>query len=137
MIKRILILSLISLISILSKAQQDSALAGTWNLFKIIDNMTGDEILPPSDKPNFRYTLTFADSVLKYNLDINKCNLDYLITGPHEITFPHYSECTLICCDKEFSALLTYEECNRYYIKNEHILVLISEDRIFYFSNLP
>lgn len=115
---------------------QDSLLVGEWQLFKIIDNMTGNETVPPQPHDDFRFYIAFEDSVMLYNREINKCRNNYEITGPHQIRFLYYDECTQICCDKDFSKLLTYEECTGYFIKDPNTLVLVSEDRIFYFSRI-
>ncbi|MBK6950495.1 MAG: hypothetical protein IPO32_07970 [Crocinitomicaceae bacterium] len=120
-----------------SKAQlSDSLLQGQWNLFKIIDNLTGDELAPPvHTNPDFKYYISFGeDSLVKFNLEINKCGNSYTLPATHQIKFLFYSECTKICCDKEFSALLTYEDCTNYYIKNDNTLILVSEDRMYYFK---
>jgi hypothetical protein len=132
------ILIIVALISLGAKGQQtDSLLTGKWELFKIIDNLTGTEITPPvkQENPNFKFYISFAeDSLVKFNLEINKCGNSYKIPAPHQIKFLFYSECTKICCDKEFSALLTYEDCTNYYIKNDNTLILVSEDRMYYFK---
>lgn len=122
--------------SVQAFSQTDSLLTGTWNLFKIIDNMTGEEIIPPvNSNPDFEFFIAFAeDSLVKFNLEINKCENSYVITAPHQIKFLYYAECSKICCDKEFSAYLTYEDCTNYYIKNDNTLILVSEDRMYYFK---
>lgn len=114
----------------------DSLLIGKWNLFKTIDNLTGDEMAPPvHTNPDFKFCISFSeDSLVKFNLEINKCGNSYTIPAPHQIKFLFYSECTKICCDKEFSGLLTYEDCTNYYIKNDNTLILVSEDRMYYFK---
>ncbi|MBI3134989.1 MAG: hypothetical protein HYZ14_09990 [Bacteroidetes bacterium] len=129
-------LVLFCFISLTLNAQiKDSLLIGNWELVKIIDNLTGDEILPVRKKADFSYDLTFCeDSLVKFNLEINKCSNSYVIPAKNQIRFLYYAECTKICCDKEFSELLMYEECTSYYHKNSDILVLVSEDRIYYFS---
>lgn len=134
---RKLFLLLVVLICYQAKAQpSDSLLLGQWNLFKIIDNLTGDELAPPvRENPEFQFYISFnEDSLVKFNLEINKCGNHYTIPAPHQIKFLFYSECTKICCDKEFSALLTYEDCTNYYIKNDNMLILVSEDRMYYFK---
>jgi len=113
--------------------EPDSLLLGEWELFKIIDNMTGDEIIPPKPNADFEFYIVFQDSTVGFNLEINKCGNSYQIKGLNQIEFLYYDECTLICCDKHFSLLLTYEACTGYYIRN-NTLVLVSEERIFYFS---
>jgi hypothetical protein len=128
---------ILALICFSAKGQQtDSLLIGKWELFKIIDNLTGNEIKPPvKENPDFTFYISFADdSLVKFNLEINKCSNSYTIPAPHQIKFLFYSECTKICCDKEFSALLTYEDCTHYYIKNDNTLILVSEDRMYYFK---
>ena len=102
---------------------------------KIIDNLTGDEILPShKSKKEHTYYIDFDGENVKFNLEINTCTNSYELTGKREISFKYYDACTKICCDDEFSKLLTYEECTNYYIKNGEVLILVSEDRIFYFS---
>jgi hypothetical protein len=117
-----------------AQAQNDSLLAGKWNLFKIIDNMTGNEIVPVTPNEDFKFWISFEGEMIRYNREINKCSNTYKIIGAHMIKFVYYDECTEICCDKEFSEMLTYEECTGFYIKDPNTLVLVSEDRIFYFS---
>lgn len=113
----------------------DSTILGEWNLFKIIDNLTGDEITPPKKKSEFDYSITFtADSLVKFNLDVNKCTNNFIIPERNKIKFLYYAECTKICCDKEFSELLIYEDCTSYYIKENQTLLLVSEDKVFYFT---
>jgi len=112
----------------------DDRILGTWHLFKMIENLSGEEIIPPKPHDDFQFAITFQDSIVKFNLEINKCENSYAITGKHQIKFLYYDECTKICCDKYFSTLLIYEHCTNYYIVNEKTLVLTSEDRIFYFS---
>src|SRR5688572_9442717 len=118
------------------RAQEtDSLLTGHWELIKIIDNFTGDEIQPAKRKSDFQYTLSFyEDSLVKFNLEVNKCQNNYVLNQKNQIKFLYYAECTKICCDKEFSELLMYEECTSYYIKNGNVLVLVSDDRIYYFN---
>jgi hypothetical protein len=119
----------------LQAQMNDSLLIGDWDLIKIIDNFTGDEILPAKKKADFQYTISFyEDSLVKFNLEVNKCRNSYILPQKNQIKFLYYAECTKICCDKEFSELLMYEECTNYYIKNGNVLVLVSEDRIYYFS---
>jgi hypothetical protein len=115
-------------------SQNDTLLAGKWNLFKIIDNMTGNEITPVTPREDFKFWISFEGETVRYNREINKCKNTYKIIGPHMIKFLYYDECTEICCDKEFSQILTYEECTGFFIKDPNTLVLVSEDRIFYFS---
>jgi len=115
-------------------SEPDSLLIGKWNLFKIIDNLSGDEIIPPLPHADFKFYISFQDSIVDFNLEINKCENSFLITGLHQIKFLYYDECTKICCDKNFSTLLTYEACTGYYVRNDNTLVLVSEERIFYFS---
>jgi hypothetical protein len=134
--RKVLVL-LLAVTSFQANAQlTDSLLIGKWNLFKTIDNLTGDEMAPPVQaNPDFQFYITFTeDSLVKFNLEINKCGNNYTIPAPHQIKFLFYSECTKICCDKEFSALLTYEDCANYYIKNDNTLILVSEDRMYYFK---
>ena len=116
-------------------AQPDSSHLGKWQLFKIIDNMTGDEIIPPKPNADFEFYIVFQDSTVGFNLEINKCGNSYSINGLNQIEFLYYDDCTQICCDKEFSALLTYEACTGYYIRG-NTLVMVSEERIFYFSRV-
>jgi len=114
---------------------KDSVLIGEWDLIKIIDNFTGDEIPPAKKKSDFQYYISFQeDSLVKFNLEVNKCRNSYVLPQKNQIKFLYYAECTEICCDKDFSALLNYEECTSYYIKNNTVLVLVSDDRIYYFN---
>lgn len=135
---RIFLLLFICLTSRMSAAQfTDSLLFGNWELHKIIDNLTGDELTPPKKKADFAFQLSFyEDGRAKFNLEINKCGNTYTLPAKNQIKFLYYAECTKICCDKEFSELLTYEDCTSYYIKNADVLVLVSEDRIYYFNRL-
>ncbi|MEX1003333.1 MAG: hypothetical protein WDZ35_14535 [Crocinitomicaceae bacterium] len=112
----------------------DSLLQGRWELFEIIDNMTG-EAMEPSHKSSedYVYYIEFNDNLVKYNLEINTCTNEVVVDQNHHIEFKYFSECTKICCDDDFSKLLTYSDVNTYYIKSNTILILVSEDRIFYF----
>ena len=113
----------------------DTLLQGKWILFKIIDNMTGETIIPTHKTTEaFEYYIEFYDNVVKYNLEVNKCENEIIVGKARSIEFKYFSECTKFCCDGEFSNLLTYSDCTKYYIKGEKTLVLVSEDRIFYFS---
>ena len=114
----------------------DSALEGKWKLFEIIDNMSGEVIKPShkSGKTDYPYTIEFIGNTVKYNLEINKCSNEIIVEKDRSIQFKYFSECTEICCDDEFSKLLSYEDCNKYYIKEGVTLILVSEDRIFYFK---
>ena len=114
--------------------ETDSLLLGKWNLFKIIENLSGDEIIPPATTDGFKFYISFQDSLVDFNLEINKCGNSYAVVGLHQIKFLYYAECTLICCDHHFSSLLDYESCTNYYVRNDNTLVLVSEERIFYFS---
>jgi hypothetical protein len=125
------------LLPVFSNAQGvDGELEGKWELFEIIDNMTGDVIKPApvSSNKDFKYFIEFQDNIVKYNLDINKCSNEIIVKKDRTIEFKYFSECTEICCDEEFSKILTYEDCTNYIIKDKKTLILISEDRIFYFS---
>jgi len=115
-------------------SETDSLLLGKWNLFKIIDNLSGNEIIPPVPNADFKFYISFQDSIVDFNLEINKCENSFSIKGLHQIKFLYYDECTKICCDQNFSSLLTYESCTGYYVINDNTLVLVSEERIFYFS---
>ncbi|MBK7128859.1 MAG: hypothetical protein IPM74_02615 [Crocinitomicaceae bacterium] len=116
---------------------QDSLLPGKWELFKIMDNLSGNEVAIEKPHDDFKYTLSFSeDSVVKYNLELNKCNSEYVLPAKNQIEFLYFSSCTKICCDRDFSSYLTYDECTTYYLKNENLLVLVSEDRIFYFNRI-
>ena len=132
--KPVFLFAVVLLVSVSGTAQQDSLLTGKWNLFKIIDNMTGTEIVPVKPTDDFNFWISFEGDIADYNHEINKCNNTFKIIGPHMIKFLYYDECTQICCDKDFSKLLTYEECTGYFIRDPNTLVLVSEDRIFYFS---
>jgi hypothetical protein len=113
----------------------DSTILGEWGLFKIIDNLTGEEIIPPKKKNDFDYSIIFtSDSLVKFNLEVNKCSNNFIITERNKIKFLYYAECTKICCDKEFSQQLIYEDCTSYYIKENQTLLLVSEDKVFYFT---
>lgn len=115
----------------------DSLLPGKWELFKIMDNLTGTEAIIEKPHEDFKYTLSFSeDSVVKYNLELNKCNSQYVLPAKNQIEFLYFPVCTEICCDRDFSSYLTYDECTTYYLKNENLLVLVSEDRIFYFNRI-
>lgn len=115
----------------------DTLLEGRWELFKIIDNMTGDEIQPShKTSEEFSYWIDFNLTIVKYNLEVNKCNNEIIVGKDRSIEFKYFAECTEICCDAEFSKLLTYEECTKYYIKNGETLIMVSEDRIFYFKRI-
>jgi hypothetical protein len=113
----------------------DSLLQGRWELFNIIDNMTGEDITP-THKANddYVYFIEFNDNNVKFNLEINKCDNEVVVGKDRSIAFKYFSSCTKMCCDGEFSRLLTYSECTQYFIKGDKTLVLVSEDRIFYFS---
>lgn len=113
----------------------DSTILGEWGLFKIIDNLTGEEITPPKKKNDFDYSIIFtSDSLVKFNLEVNKCSNNFIISERNKIKFLYYAECTKICCDKEFSQQLLYEDCTSYYIKENQTLLLVSEDKVFYFT---
>lgn len=132
---RKLLLLLLIIASGQNFAQTDSSLIGRWTLTKIIDNMTGNEILPTHKaNPDYVYYIEFDGSGVKFNKEINTCTNVYEIPEKREIKFKYYDSCSKICCDADFSTLLTYEECTNYYIKKEDTLVLVSEDRIFYFK---
>jgi len=125
------------LLPIFSHGQgSDGELEGKWVLFEIIDNMTGNVIKPApvSSNKDFEYFINFQGNIVKYNLDINKCSNEIIVKKDRTIEFKYFSECTEICCDEEFSNYLSYEDCTKYIIKDKKTLILISEDRIFYFS---
>ncbi|UKN01936.1 hypothetical protein K6119_00200 [Paracrocinitomix mangrovi] len=134
-------LLLIMLISVgYANAQEiDSLLQGKWQLFNIIDNMTGKEIKPThksKTSKDFKYTINFQDTIVTYNLEINKCDNEFKVTKDRNIEFKYFSNCTELCCDGEFSELLTYPDCTKYYIKENKVLIMVSEDRIFYFNKM-
>lgn len=113
----------------------DKDLEGKWILFKIIDNMTGEDVeITHKANPEYVYWMTITDNFVKYNLEINKCENEIIVGKGRTIEFKYFSECTEICCDEEFSKVLTYEECTKYYIKEGKTLIMVSEDRIFYFK---
>lgn len=115
----------------------DKELEGSWQLFEIIDNMTG-EAMKPSHKSadNYLYYVKFNAGSFSYNLEVNKCTNEYIAKKDRTIEFKYFSACTEICCDEEFSKLLTYDEVNKYYIKEGKTLILVSENRIFYLSKM-
>ena len=132
--KKIFILSLLFIGTNSLTQEIDSLLLGRWHLTKFIENMTGDEIIPPKAHEDFVFYIEFGDSLVNFNLEINKCENVYKIIGEHQLKFLYYDECTKICCDQFFSTLLTYEQCTNYYLKSTDVLVLVCEDRIFYFA---
>lgn len=132
---RIIIITLLIALAGNTFSQTDSSLVGKWHLIKIIDNMTGSEILPThKSNPDHVYYIEFDGSNVKFNKEINTCSNSYELPGKREINFKYYDSCTKICCDGDFSKLLTYEQCSNYFIKNNETLILVSEDRIFYFK---
>lgn len=113
----------------------DTLLEGKWNLFKIIDNMTGETITPThKSSENYTYYIEFNENIVKYNLEINQCENEIVVGKDRSLEFKYFSSCTKMCCDGDFSAILSYTDCTQYYIKSGKTLVLVSEDRIFYFS---
>ena len=115
----------------------DTLLEGRWELFNIIDNMSGDAIAPShKTTEKFVYFIDFNQHIVKYNLEINKCENEVVVGKDHSIKFKYFSNCSEICCDAEFSELLTYDDCTTYYIKEKKTLIMISEDRIFYFNKV-
>lgn len=114
----------------------DTALIGKWNLFKIIDNMTGNEVMPTAPNENFKFFIEFENEVeVDFNMVANLCENGYSIVGLHQIKFLFFDECTKICCESpDVTALLTYSECTQYFVMDDKTLVLVSEERIFYFS---
>lgn len=124
------------LVPFFSSAQDfDSTLQGKWNLFQIIDNMTGDVILPAhKSNPEYVYYIEFNQNYVGFNLEINKCTNELVMAQDKVIEFKYFSECTEFCCDEDFSTLLSYEDCTKFYIKENKTLILVSEDRIFYFK---
>lgn len=113
----------------------DSLLQGRWILFKVIDNMTGEDF-PPAHKTSeeFEYWISFTSNVVKYNLEVNKCENEIIVGKDRSIEFKYFPNCSEVCCDAEFSELLTYTDCTKYFIKEKKTLIMVSEDRIFYFS---
>ncbi|MBD3638315.1 MAG: hypothetical protein HUJ25_13265 [Crocinitomicaceae bacterium] len=133
--KRIGIIGMFLLSTVAFAQGADTTLEGRWELFKIIDNMTGDEIKPThKSADSYVYWIRFMDGLVRYNLEINTCSNEVIVGKDRSIEFKYFSECTEICCDAEFSKLLTYPECTKYYIKNDETLIMVSEDRIFYFK---
>ena len=126
------------LVSITAYSQgSDAGLEGRWSLFKIIDNMTGEELeITHKANPDYVYWIEFNLNNVKYNLEINTCSNEIIVGKDRSIEFRYFSECTEICCDEEFSKVLTYEECTKYYIKKDKTLIMVSEDRIFYFKKV-
>lgn len=115
----------------------DSLLIGEWQLFKIIDNMTGIEIpITHKSLENPSYIIKFDGTGVWFNLEINKCTNSYTITGRNKIEFTYYDSCTEICCDESFSEYLTYDQCTGYYIQQKNRLILVSEDRMYYFTRV-
>lgn len=132
-----LLTGLILFCSLVSFGQgKDKQLIGEWTLFEVIDNLTGlvVPITHKSDSVDFEYNLEFTDSLMKFNLEINKCESEYIVSKDRQISFRYFSDCTEFCCDGEFSKLLTYDEATKYFIKEDRTLILVSEDRIFYFK---
>jgi hypothetical protein len=115
----------------------DTLLEGHWELFQIIDNMTGDNIKPThKSSEKFSYWIDFNGDLVKYNLEVNKCENEIIVGKDRSIEFKFFADCSKICCDENFSELLTYTECTKYYIKKGQTLIMVSEDRIFYFSRI-
>lgn len=133
--KQIVFITAIIFSSGLFAQGSDSQLEGKWKLFKIIDNMTGADLeITHKANEDYVYWIKFTGKFVKYNLEINKCENEIIVGKERTIEFKYFSECTEICCDEDFSKLLTYEECTKYYIKDGKTLIMVSEDRIFYFS---
>jgi len=132
------ILSFLSIVilSLSSYAQgADSLLQGRWNLFEIIDNVSGEGITPThKGGKDYTYYIDFNGNEVNYNLEINLCSNEIEVNKNREISFKFFSSCTEMCCDDEFSKLLTYPDCTKYYIKESKTLIMVSEDRIFYFK---
>ena len=135
--KRLWLLGLLMLSSYSFAQGADTTLQGRWQLFQIIDNMSGANVElshKGTDTPN--YWIEFAGNTVRYKLEINTCNNEVIVGKDHSIEFKYFSECTEICCDGEFSELLSYADCTNYYIKKGQTLILVSEDRIFYFKRI-
>ena len=134
-------MKLLSIISIVLLAMSsygqgtDSLLQGRWNLFEIIDNVSGEGITPThKGGKDFTYYIDFNGNEVNYNLEINLCSNEVEVNKNREIAFKYFSTCTEMCCDDEFSKFLTYPDCTKYYIKESKTLIMVSEDRIFYFK---
>lgn len=113
---------------------QDTLIFGKWHLTKVIDNLTGNEIVPGSQANEEPYFIQFSeDSVCRHNLEVNRCTNEFRLLAKNQIKFLYYAECGEVCCDGEFSSLLLYEDCTAYYIKDKNTLLLVSEDRVYYF----
>lgn len=119
---------------------KENQLNGKWQLDEIIDVMTGDVIQPShATAEDFSYYISFNDGKMDYNLETNKCTNEYTIEASEKLTkidITYFSSCTELCCDQEFSELLTYDKVTEYYIKMGETLVLLSKDRIFYLSRI-
>ncbi len=113
----------------------DNQLYGKWTLFRVIDNLTGQEIEPPKPHSKFEYYVIFRqDSIMTFNLEVNKCKNTFYLPDTNQIAFRYYDECTEICCDRDFSSKLIYQDCFAYVIKSSQVLVLFSEDFTYYFT---
>ncbi len=114
---------------------KDKQLIGDWQLFEIIDNLTGLTVpITHKSSDSAIYKIQFEESKVRYNMEINKCENEYFVSKDGTIEFKYFSACSEFCCDGDFSTLLTYDEATKYYIKEGRTLILVSEDRIFYFK---
>ena len=121
-------------ISVSMAQYQDSLIFGKWYLTKVIDNLTGNEIVPGLQSNEEPYFIEFSDdSTCRHNLEVNRCKNEFRLLSKNQIKFLYYAECGEVCCDGEFSSLLLYEDCTAYYIKDKNTLLLVSEDRVYYF----
>lgn len=103
---------------------QNSSLEGTWRLIEIISEGT-------SITPKQKFVLTLKEGRAAYNLEVNGCNSQNVNITEKEI-FLDKVQCTMACCDGEFSNQINYSgsyelDGDTLRIRNDREFVLVKE----------
>jgi len=102
-------------------------LSGKWKL-SAIKFFPQDEIIIPSKD----YFVEFIDTKFHFNKEVNRCQTKFKISLPDKIQIEAEAGCTKMCCDKDISDELMYQEASTFMVEGNK-LTLKGEGRKFEF----
>jgi len=103
-------------------------LSGKWKL-SAIKFFPQDEIIVPQKD----YFVEFIDTRFHFNKEVNKCQAKYKISLPDNIQIAAEAGCTKMCCDKDISDELMYQNVSTFSVERNK-LTLKGEGRKFEFT---
>ena len=105
---------------------------GGWDLVHIRDANNFQVTYTPDQY----YWIEFSNKGrLKYNLDVNTCEIPFQATDKGKLRFSKLSSCTKICCDdKDLMKKLNYNDIVRFEIYNRVLYMMDENNRVLEFK---